>query len=96
MYLQLGGYDLGLLNVSGCSCLNWKVAGTWGQVTAKRTNVPGMKGFRGPYIPGYRPRRPYGYVLYDSGFASVVDSIFLLVCIFCIECKVCVLLIIYV
>lgn len=32
------------------------------KVTAKRTNVPGMKGYRGPYIPGYRPRRPYGKI----------------------------------
>ncbi|XP_024360095.1 polyadenylate-binding protein 2 isoform X2 [Physcomitrium patens] len=32
------------------------------KVTAKRTNVPGMKAYRGrPYAPfyGYRPRRPY-------------------------------------
>ncbi|XP_024403289.1 polyadenylate-binding protein 2 isoform X1 [Physcomitrium patens] len=44
------------------------------KVTSKRTNVPGMKGFRGrPYAPyyGYRPRRPfsapYGYASYGSG-----------------------------
>jgi len=31
------------------------------KVTAKRTNVPGMKGYRGPY-GGFRPRRPYGKI----------------------------------
>ncbi|CAM6084349.1 unnamed protein product [Calypogeia fissa] len=44
------------------------------KVTAKRTNVPGMKAFRGrrfnPYF-GYRPRRPYpppyGYAPYGYG-----------------------------
>lgn len=59
-----------------------EVAGIYWQVTAKRTNVPGMKGYRGrPYAPyyGYRPRRPfsapYGYAPYGSGWSSLVDSI---------------------
>ncbi|KAG0556646.1 hypothetical protein M758_11G067600 [Ceratodon purpureus] len=52
------------------------------KVTAKRTNVPGMKGYRGrPYAPfyGYRSRRPfsapYGYAPYGFGWSSLVDSI---------------------
>jgi hypothetical protein len=46
--------------------------GAWMQVTAKRTNVPGMKAFRGGRdnsVAGYRPRRPYlppyGYAPYS-------------------------------
>lgn len=59
-----------------------QMVGLYWQVTAKRTNVPGMKGYRGrPYAPyyGYRPRRPfsapYGYAPYGSGWSSLVDSI---------------------
>ncbi len=54
--------------------------GVWMQVTPKRTNVPGMKAFRGgrynPYY-GYRPRRPYlppyGYAPYGYGWVSSMD-----------------------
>jgi hypothetical protein len=70
--LDVSGFFL--FNASACTCLKWKVAGTCRQVTAKRTNVPGMKGYRGPY-GGFRPRRPYGYVLYRSRWAFSVDFI---------------------
>ena len=56
--LRISGFVL--LNTSACSCIKWKVAGTCLQVTLKRTNVPGMKAYRGPFITGYRPRRSYG------------------------------------
>jgi hypothetical protein len=53
---------------------------TWIQVTPKRTNVPGMKAFRGgrfnPYY-GYPARRPYpppyGYAPYGYGWVSPMD-----------------------
>jgi polyadenylate-binding protein 2 len=50
------------------------------KVTPKRTNVPGMKAFRGgrfnPYY-GYPARRPYpppyGYAPYGYGWVSPMD-----------------------
>ncbi len=54
--------------------------GAWMQVTAKRTNVPGMKAFRGGRdnsVSGYRPRRPYlppyGYAPYSYVWVSSMD-----------------------
>lgn len=65
--------------VIGTTCFDVPVT-MYAQVTAKRTNVPGMKAFRGrrfnPYF-GYRPRRPYpppyGYAPYGYGWVSAMD-----------------------